>query len=73
MNSTPRIPGGRPLMAIGYKYNSRNVLGFIDTEGYGSTEPCDPYLYCFPDIYCSFYLCPVVCPSFLGRYFDAEI
>ena len=35
--STPRFPGGRPLMEIGYTYNSRKVLGFIATEGDGST------------------------------------
>ena len=31
MKSTPRVPGGIPLVAIGYKYNSRKVLVFIDT------------------------------------------
>ena len=38
-------------MAIGYKYTSRKVLGFIATEGDGSTEPCDPYLSYFLDMY----------------------
>ena len=33
MKSTPRFPGGRPLMSIGYKYNYRKVLGFIAGEG----------------------------------------
>ena len=32
MNITPIVPGGRRLIAIGYKYNYRKVLGFIDTE-----------------------------------------
>ena len=36
MKSTPSVPGDRPLMAIGYKYNYRKVLGFIYTEGAGS-------------------------------------
>ena len=36
---TPIFPGEIPLLAIGYKYNSRKVLGFIATEGSGSTEP----------------------------------
>ena len=30
---TPKVPGGRPLMAIGYKCNSRKVLGYIATKG----------------------------------------
>ena len=51
INSTPRVPGGRPLLATGYKYNYKNVLEFIATEGGGSTEPGDPYLSFFPDIY----------------------
>ena len=47
----PRFPGERPLLSIGYKYNSRKVLGFIATEVAGSTEPGDPYLSLFPDIF----------------------
>ena len=43
MKSNPIVPGGRPLMEIGYKCNSRRVLGFIATERAGSTEPGDPY------------------------------
>ena len=49
MKSTPRVPVGRPFLSIWCKYNSRKVLVFIATEGAGSTEPGDPYLYCFPD------------------------
>ena len=50
LKSTPRFLGEIPLLAIGYKYNSRKVLGFIATEGSGSTEQGDPYLSLFPDI-----------------------
>ena len=31
MKIIPRVPGGRTLLSIGYKYNSRKVLGFIAT------------------------------------------
>ena len=41
MKSNPIFPDERPLLAIWYKYNSRKVLGFIATEGAGSTEPGD--------------------------------
>ena len=51
MKSTTRVPGGRSPLVIGYKYNSRKVLGFIATEGAGSNEPGDPYLSSLPDIY----------------------
>ena len=37
MKSTPIVPGGIPLIKIGYKYNYRKVLGFIATEGDGNT------------------------------------
>ena len=40
MKSTPIFPGGRPLLDIEYKYNSRKVRGFIATEGAGSNETC---------------------------------
>ena len=43
LKSTPIFPGERPLLAIRYKYNYRKVLGFIATEGSGSTEPGDTY------------------------------
>ena len=71
LKSTPIFPGERPLLAIGYKYNSRKVLGFIATEGAGSTEPGDPYLSSFPDIYSNVSVRPVVHPHLLVRYFNA--
>ena len=70
MRIIPRVPGGRTLMAIGYKYNSRKVLGFIATEGGGSTEPGDPYLSHFPDIYSNVSVRPVVHPHLMGMYFN---
>ena len=51
INSTPRVPGVKPLTFIGYKYSYRKVLRFIATEGAGSTELGDTYLSRFPDIY----------------------
>ena len=71
MKSNARVPGGRPLLRIGYKYNYRKVLLFIANEGAGSTEPGDSYLSCFPDIYSNVSVRPVVCPNFLGRHLNA--
>ena len=70
MKSNPRVPGGIPLLEIGYKYNYRKVIGFNDIERYGSNEPGDPYLSCFPDIYSNVSVRPVVFPHLLGRYFN---
>ena len=58
-------------MDIGYKYNYRKVLVFIATEGAGTTEPGDPYLSCFYDIYSNVSVSPVVCPRLPHRYFNA--
>ena len=71
MKSTPIFTGGRPLLSIGYKYNSRKVLGFIATEGTGVTETGYPYLSRLPDFYPNVSVCPVVRPRLLGIYFNA--
>ena len=71
MKTTPRVPGGRPLMVMGYKYNQRRLLGFISTEGGRSTEPGDPYLSCLLDIYSIVSVIPVVIPRWIGRSFNA--
>ena len=44
LRSKPMVPGGRPLIAIGYKYNARKVLSFIVTDSAGSTKNGVPYL-----------------------------
>ena len=71
MKITPRVLVEIPIPDIGYKYNSRKVLGFIATDGARSTEPGDTYLCHIPDIYSNAYVRPVVCPHFLGSYFNA--
>ena len=68
MKSTPRFPSEIPLLAIGYKYISRKVLGFIATERAGSNGPGDYYLSRFPDIYSIFSVLPVVHPHLLVRH-----
>ena len=48
-----------------------NVLLFIDTEGYGSTEPSEPNLSSCPDIYSNVSVHLVARTHQLGRYFNA--
>ena len=67
IKSTPIITGYIPLMSIGYKYNYRKVLGIITTEGYGSTETGDPYLYHFSESYSNVSILPVFKPLVIGR------
>ena len=71
MKSNPRFTDDRPLMAIGYKYRSQKVLGFISMERGGSTEPGVPYLSCCPANYSSNSIYPVLCHIVIGRYFSA--
>ena len=71
MNSSPKYPGDRPLMDIGYKQNSRNFLGIIATDIYGITEAGDPYLSRLPNNYSNISVLPVVYPIFLDRHFNA--
>ena len=58
-------------MAIIYKYSSRKVLGFFDTDGEGITESGDPYLSSYPDNHYNGSVCPIVITHLLGRYFNA--
>ena len=71
INNTPIVPGGRPLISIRYKYNSRKVLGFISTEAVGSTEPGYLYLSSFSDMYYNVSVRPVVIPFLIGGYFNS--
>ena len=43
LSRKPMVPGGRPLIAIGYKYNARKVISFIVTDNAGSTKTGIPY------------------------------
>ena len=70
LKSAPRDPGGRPLMAIGYKYNSWEFLRFIDIEGDESSEAGNTYLSLLPDNYSNIFIHPFVCPSVLRRNFN---
>ena len=59
MKSNPRVPVGRPLLAIGYTYKYRKFLGFIATKGDGSNEPGNPYLSCLPGFFLMFLFSPL--------------
>ena len=43
------IPGDRPLVGIGYKYNAQNVLSFIDRNDGGITNYGIKYLSKYPE------------------------
>ena len=66
LRSKPMIPGGRPLIAIGYKYNARKVIYFIVTENAGSTKTGITYLSKYPDQFTNVSLRPVARPGVMS-------
>ena len=67
--SKPMVPGDRPLIAIGYKYNARKVLCFIFTYNAGSTKAGLPYLSKYPDHFYNISICPVARPLVMYNFF----
>ena len=63
------VPGDRPLINIGYKYNARKVLYFIVTENAGITKTNISYLSKNPDQFTNFYICPVARPLFMSFFY----
>ena len=55
----PMVPGGRPIIAIGYKYNAWNVLYFITKDNTGSTHAGPTYLSKYPDQFYNVTILPV--------------
>ena len=58
----PMVPGDRPLIAIGYKYNAQKVLYFIVTDNAGSTLASLPYLSKYPEQFTNVAIRPVALP-----------
>ena len=69
LRSKPVVPGYRPLIDIGYKYNLRKVLYFIVTENAGIKKTGIPYLSKYPDQFTNVAIClisrPLVMSIFL--------
>ena len=61
------VPGDRPLIAVGYKYNARKVIYFIVTYNAGSTKTGIPYLYKYPDQFTNVAIRPVACPLVMSK------
>ena len=61
------VPGGRPLIAIGYKYTARKVLYFIVTDNARSTQACLPFLSKYPDQFTNVTIRPVARPLVMSN------
>ena len=63
------VPRVRPLIAIGYKYNTPKVLYFIVTDNAGSTQADLPYLSKYPDQSSNVVIQPVARPLVMFKFF----
>ena len=71
IKSSPIVPDDRPLTETEYKCIYQKILGFIDTEGYGITEPGVPYLSSYPRSYSYLYIFLVIRTRVIVKYFSA--
>ena len=67
LRSNHMVPGDRPLIDIGYKYNSRKVLSFIVTDNVGTTKTGIYYLYKYPDQCTNVSIRPVARPLVMSK------
>ena len=63
------VLGGRPLIAIGYKYNARKVISFIVTDNAGITQAGLPYLSKYSNQFTNIYIRPVDHPLVISNFF----
>ena len=67
--SKPRVPGERPPIYIGYKYNYQKVLSFVSTVGLGRTTLGITYLSKYPDQFSNVSIRPVARPHIMSKFF----
>ena len=65
----PILLGYRPLLAIGYKYNSPKALSFVATSGARSTTLGIHYLSKYPDQFSNVSIIPVARPLLMSKCF----
>ena len=65
------VPGGRPIIDIGYKYNTRKVLQFIVIEKSGITQSGLTYLYKYPGQFSNVAISPVALPLVVHKFFGS--
>ena len=70
LRSKPVVPGDRPLISIGYKYNVWNVLFLIVTDNTGRTKAGIPYLYKYTDQFTNVTIFPVDRPLVMSNFFS---
>ena len=69
--SNSMVPGGRPLIFIGYKYNKWKVLYFSVTDNTVITQSGLPYLYKYPVKVANVYIRPFSSPHVVSKFFGS--
>ena len=65
------VPGGRPLLAIDYTYNTRKVLYFIVKDNIGTTKAGLHHLSKYPEPFYNVDICPVARPLVMSKFFGS--
>ena len=63
------VPGNRPIIAIGSKYNSQKLIYFIDAYGAWSTKAVISHLYKYPELFSNVAIFPVACHISMSKLF----
>ena len=71
LRSNPMVPGERPVLAIGYKYNSQKVVSFFATAGAGRTTLGIPHLLKYPDQFSNVSIRPFSRPLLVSKFFGS--
>ena len=69
LNRNPVVPRDRPLVAVGYKYNTQKIIYFIFIEYSGSTNAGIQYLSNYPGPFSNFAIITLACPLFMSKLF----
>ena len=72
LRSKPIVPGDRPLIAIGYKYNARKFLSFIVIYNAGRTKTGIPYLSKYTGKFNNIAIHLVACPLVISKKYSAN-
>ena len=62
------VPGDRPLISTGYKYNTGKVISLIATEDVGRKKEGVFYLSKYPKTFANVYIFPVDRPLVMSKF-----
>ena len=62
------VPGDRPLIAIGYNYNTQKIISFIVTDNIGITKEGLTYLSKLPEQFSNVSICPIDFPLVIYKF-----